>query len=207
MGETTYRTESEIPVLPLRDMVVFPHGVHPLFVGTESSIRALDEAMSLDKVIFLVAKKDAEEQIAKEDDLYQFGTIARILQLLKLPDGTVKILVEGQSRARVENYILSQDFIRANLSVIEDDEPIFGGNCCRTHRIGRRGRCQGGSHNSLLVRYLLGPVWRCCAGTHRHYGKHHYRKKPHSQCQRDLRHRIVRSAISAFPKHNPSPCR
>ena len=79
MSETTYRTESEVPVLPLRDMVVFPHGVHPLFVGTESSIRALDEAMSLDKVIFLVAKKDAEEQISKDSDLYQFGTIARIL--------------------------------------------------------------------------------------------------------------------------------
>ena len=123
MGETTYRTESEIPVLPLRDMVVFPHGVHPLFVGTESSIRALDEAMSLDKVIFLVAKKDAEKQITKEDDLYQFGTVARILQLLKLPDGTVKILVEGQSRARVEKYALSEDFIQASLSVVDDDEP------------------------------------------------------------------------------------
>ena len=123
MGETTYRTESEIPVLPLRDMVVFPHGVHPLFVGTESSIRALDEAMSLDKVIFLVAKKDAEKQITKENDLYQFGTVARILQLLKLPDGTVKILVEGQSRARVEKYALSEDFIQASLSVVDDDEP------------------------------------------------------------------------------------
>ena len=123
MGETTYRTESEIPVLPLRDMVVFPHGVHPLFVGTESSIRALDEAMSLDKVIFLVAKKDADKQITKENDLYQFGTVARILQLLKLPDGTGKILVEGQSRARVEKYALSEDFIQASLSVVDDDEP------------------------------------------------------------------------------------
>ena len=123
MSETKFGTESEIPVLPLRDMVVFPHGVHPLFVGTESSIRALDEAMSLDKVIFLVAKKDAEEQISKDSDLYQFGTIARILQLLKLPDGTVKILVEGQSRARVEKYMLSEDFIRANLGLVNDDEP------------------------------------------------------------------------------------
>ena len=103
--------------------MVFPHGVHPLFVGTESSIRALDEAMSLDKVIFLVAKKDAEKQITKENDLYQFGTVARILQLLKLPDGTVKILVEGQSRARVEKYALSEDFIQASLSVVDDDEP------------------------------------------------------------------------------------
>ena len=79
--------------------------------------------MSLDKVIFLVAKKDAEKQITKENDLYQFGTVARILQLLKLPDGTVKILVEGQSRARVEKYALSEDFIQASLSVVDDDEP------------------------------------------------------------------------------------
>ena len=125
MSETTSRTESEIPVLPLRDMVVFPHGVHPLFVGTESSIRALDEAMSLDKVIFLVAKKDAEEQIAKDNDLYQFGTIARILQLLKLPDGTVKILIEGQNPHNNFQWTKLQNFHRIYINdLIKHQSPV-----------------------------------------------------------------------------------
>src|SRR6056300_519994 len=91
-----------LPVLPLRDMVVFPHGVHPLFVGTKSSIVALDSAMADDKQIFLVAKKDSEKTELDAEDLYQMGTVATILQLLKLPDGTVKVLVEGGSRAAVQ---------------------------------------------------------------------------------------------------------
>ncbi|HAL40977.1 MAG TPA: endopeptidase La, partial [Gammaproteobacteria bacterium] len=81
-----------LPVLPLRDMVVYPHGVHPLFVGTESSINALDAAMADDKQIFLIAKKDAERTELDLSHLYEMGTIATILQLLKLPDGTVKVL-------------------------------------------------------------------------------------------------------------------
>ena len=82
-----------LPVLPLRDMVVFPNGVHPLFVGTKSSIVALDSAMADDKQIFLVAKKESEKADLGPDDLYEMGTVATILQLLKLPDGTVKVLV------------------------------------------------------------------------------------------------------------------
>ena len=89
-----------LPVLPLRDMVVYPHGVHPLFVGTKSSIVALDSAMADDKKIFLVAKKDSEKTDVGANDLYEIGTVATILQLLKLPDGTVKVLVEGGSRPR-----------------------------------------------------------------------------------------------------------
>ena len=89
-----------LPVLPLRDMVVYPHGVHPLFVGTESSIRALDGAMANDKQVLLIAKKDPDVAEPSESDLYEIGTVATILQLLKLPDGTVKVLVEGGERAR-----------------------------------------------------------------------------------------------------------
>lgn len=106
-----------LPVLPLRDMVVFPHGVHPLFVGTKSSIVALDSAMADDKQIFLVAKKESEKTEVGPDDLYQMGTVATILQLLKLPDGTVKVLVEGGGRAAVERIDTSDDFIRAEVTV------------------------------------------------------------------------------------------
>ena len=92
---------TQIPVLPLRDMVVYPHGVHPLFVGTESSIRALDAAMSNDKQILLVAKREANVDDPNASDLFEVGCVATILQLLKLPDGTVKVLVEGGQRARI----------------------------------------------------------------------------------------------------------
>ena len=91
-----------VPVLPLRDVVVYPHMVIPLFVGREKSIQALDVAMRTDKRIMLVAQKQADVDDPKADDLYRIGTIATILQLLKLPDGTVKVLVEGVDRARIE---------------------------------------------------------------------------------------------------------
>jgi len=90
-----------IPVLPLRDVVVYPHMVIPLFVGREKSIHALDAAMQADKRIMLVAQKQADVDDPKLEDLHGFGTVATILQLLKLPDGTVKVLVEGLERARV----------------------------------------------------------------------------------------------------------
>ena len=92
----------ELPVLPLRDVVVFPHMVIPLFVGREKSIKALDLAMESDKRILLVAQKSAETDDPAGDELYEIGTRAHVLQLLKLPDGTIKVLVEGVARARVE---------------------------------------------------------------------------------------------------------
>ena len=96
-----------LPVLPLRDMVVFPHGVHPLFVGTKSSIVALDSAMADDKQIFLVAKKIRKNRPRPLMIFMNMGTVATILQLLKLPDGTVKVLVEGGSRAAVKEIDFS----------------------------------------------------------------------------------------------------
>ena len=95
------RTQADLPVLPLRDMVVYPHGVHPLFVGTRSSIAALEAAMASDKRILLVAKRDAAQENPGRDDLFPVGTLSTVLQLLKLPDGTVKVLVEGSARARI----------------------------------------------------------------------------------------------------------
>jgi ATP-dependent Lon protease len=90
---------SVFPVLPLRDIVVFPHMIVPLFVGREKSIQALEEVMKDDKQILLVAQKNASQDDPGRDDIYRVGTVSSVLQLLKLPDGTVKVLVEGNGRA------------------------------------------------------------------------------------------------------------
>lgn len=108
-----------VPVLPLRDVVVYPHMVIPLFVGREKSIQALDQAMKGDKQILLIAQKAADVDDPKADDLYRVGTLATILQLLKLPDGTVKVLVEGVSRAKVERLVAA-DFFAAFLAPMPD---------------------------------------------------------------------------------------
>lgn len=110
----------EMPVLALRDVVVYPHMVIPLFVGREKSIRCLEAAMDKDKQIFLVAQKDAGVDEPLEDDIYQVGTIATILQLLKLPDGTVKVLVEGNVRGKIDHYLPHQDFFVAQVQASQD---------------------------------------------------------------------------------------
>ena len=91
------------PVLPLRDIVVFPHMIVPLFVGREKSIRALEEVMKQDKLILLATQMNATEDDPKPEAIYKIGTLASVLQLLKLPDGTVKVLVEGSARAQVRH--------------------------------------------------------------------------------------------------------
>ncbi|WP_343226158.1 endopeptidase La [Luteimonas sp. BDR2-5] len=103
MSERTSPEIHDLPVLPLRDVVVFPHMVIPLFVGRDKSIRALDLAMEADKRILLVAQKSAETDDPAADDLYQIGTLAHVLQLLKLPDGTIKVLVEGIERVSLRD--------------------------------------------------------------------------------------------------------
>ena len=103
-------------------MVVYPHGVHPLFVGTTSSIKALDSAMADDKQILLIAKKEAEVESPERKDLFEVGTIATILQLLKLPDGTVKVLVEGGQRAHIDDLVFDADFMQADVTVIEEPQ-------------------------------------------------------------------------------------
>ena len=119
---TLERTDQvEIPVLALRDVVVYPHMVIPLFVGREKSIKCLEAAMDKDKQIFLVAQKDATVDEPEKDDIYRVGTIATVLQLLKLPDGTVKVLVEGTQRANIEEFVDNEDFFVANAQFIESD--------------------------------------------------------------------------------------
>ncbi|MBA5761904.1 endopeptidase La [Vibrio sp. 404] len=101
----------EIPVLPLRDVVVYPHMVIPLFVGREKSIACLEAAMDANKQVLLVAQKEAETDDPAKEDLFEVGTVATILQLLKLPDGTVKVLVEGQQRAKIHEFIENEFFV------------------------------------------------------------------------------------------------
>jgi ATP-dependent Lon protease len=111
-----------VPVLPLRDVVVYPHMVIPLFVGREKSIQALDAAMSDNKQILLVAQKSAEIDDPQIDEIHQIGTLSTILQLLKLPDGTIKVLVEGVERAEVINYSEGEEFFSAQIGLLESEE-------------------------------------------------------------------------------------
>ena len=109
----------DLPLLPLRDVVVYPHMVIPLFVGRDKSILALERAMNGDKKIFVVAQKDAAHDDPAQADLYTIGTVATILQLLKLPDGTVKVLVEGLYRAEVEDIEDEGSYLSANVQRLE----------------------------------------------------------------------------------------
>jgi ATP-dependent Lon protease len=116
-------SETMLPVLPLRDVVVFPHMVIPLFVGRRKSIRALEQAMENGKQIMLVAQKSASDDDPTTDNIHTIGTMASILQLLKLPDGTVKVLVEGERRAVVLKYAEIEDYFSAEVALLEA-EPI-----------------------------------------------------------------------------------
>ena len=109
-----------LPVLPLRDIVVFPHMIVPLFVGRDKSVRALESVMKTDKKIVLVTQKDAKQDNPNIKDLYRFGTIGTILQLLKLPDGTVKVLIEGGPRIQVENFHDTDTYFAATVTMQDD---------------------------------------------------------------------------------------
>lgn len=116
MAKNTQRT---MPVLPLRDVVVFPYMVMPLFVGRAKSINALEEAMNDDKQLLLVSQREADLEEPTPEDLFDVGTIANIIQLLKLPDGTVKVLVEGQNRAKINNLEDGEKYFSAQITPIE----------------------------------------------------------------------------------------
>ncbi|PSS52754.1 endopeptidase La [Pseudomonas sp. BBP2017] len=116
------KTTLDLPLLPLRDVVVYPHMVIPLFVGREKSIEALEAAMTGEKQILLLAQKNPSDDDPGEDALYRVGTIATVLQLLKLPDGTVKVLVEGEQRGAVERFNEVDGHIRAEVSLIDESQ-------------------------------------------------------------------------------------
>jgi ATP-dependent Lon protease len=113
-------TGMRVPLLPLRDIIVFPHMVVPLFVGRQKSIRALEEAMAKQKSILLAAQKDAKTNEPAEDDIYRVGTLGTVVQLLRLPDGTVKVLVEGKKRARITKYVDDGEFFLVEAEPIEE---------------------------------------------------------------------------------------
>ena len=119
------------PLLPLRDIVVFPSMIVPLFVGREKSIKALQEVMKTDKSIVLVSQKNSEINEPENKDIYGYGCLSKVLQLLKLPDGTVKVLIEGVKRVKIHEIIKEKtNFLSCNIEIIEDtnktkDSEIF----------------------------------------------------------------------------------
>ena len=116
------KNTKNIPLLPLRDVVIFPSVVTPLFVGREKSIVALQAAIAGDKQIMLVAQKNAQEDDPKVEDLYSVGTLSTILQLIKLPDGTLKVLVEGNQRANIIKAEVATDYLSVDVDLIEEEE-------------------------------------------------------------------------------------
>ena len=120
----TLKLSASYPVLPLRDIVVFPHMIVPLFVGRDKSVRALEQVMNEDKQILLSSQRDPGEDDPTSDGIFGVGVLANVLQLLKLPDGTVKVLVEGRARVRIVEFIENEAFFEAKasfLDVIEGD--------------------------------------------------------------------------------------
>jgi len=118
----TDKTTTSYPVLPLRDIVVFPHMIVPLFVGRERSVRALEQVMKDDRQILLASQKDAAKDDPGPEDIYRVGTLANVLQLLKLPDGTVKVLVEGRTRTQISEFVENESYFEAEAEEIADRE-------------------------------------------------------------------------------------
>ena len=115
---------SRLPLIPLRDIVVFPNMVAPLFVGRDKSVKALESAMNADKNIILVTQKKSSIDEPQSDDIYEIGTLGKILQLLRLPDGTVKALIEGGKRVAIKDFKINDEYIEASYKVLSDEEKI-----------------------------------------------------------------------------------
>src|SRR6059036_1609640 len=113
--EQQMQIPGELPVLPLRDIVIYPFMIVPLFVSREKSIRAVDEALGENRMIFLVSQRDLDKEEPAGEDLYVTGTVAVIMRMLKLPDGRIRILVQGLSRARVEGVTDTGEYLKAKL--------------------------------------------------------------------------------------------
>lgn len=120
MSQNSNSKQVVLPLLPLRDLIIFPHMMMPLFVGRDRSIRALEEAMTNQTDIILVAQKDAKTNSPEPKDIYKIGTVGAIIQLLRLPDGTVKVLVEGKGRVRVDEYVNQEKFYTAKATLLDE---------------------------------------------------------------------------------------
>ncbi|MCL4676069.1 MAG: LON peptidase substrate-binding domain-containing protein, partial [Pararhodobacter sp.] len=114
--------QNTFAVLPLRDMVVFPHMIVPLFVGRDKSVRALETVMSEDRQILLVAQTDHAVEDPTTEEMFRIGVLANVLQLLRLPDGTVKVLVEGKTRVRITDFVENDQHFEASAEILEEIE-------------------------------------------------------------------------------------
>ncbi|MDP2690767.1 MAG: LON peptidase substrate-binding domain-containing protein, partial [Deltaproteobacteria bacterium] len=125
-GKNLKKDKFVVPLIPLRDIIIFPYMVVPLFVGREKSIKALEYAMSNDKSILLAAQKKAKTEEPGPADIYDAGTLGTILQLLRLPDGTVKVLVEGKKRARIKSFVSEEECFMVSVDEVEEalDETV-----------------------------------------------------------------------------------
>src|SRR5437660_7435913 len=122
-GEQQLQIPNELPVLPLRDIVIYPFMIVPLFVSREKSIRAVDEALGENRMILLASQKDLDKEEPTADDLYKVGTAAVIMRMLKLPDGRIRILVQGLARTEVESVNSGGEYLRARLRVMPEILP------------------------------------------------------------------------------------
>src|SRR6266849_5063043 len=119
-AEQQLQIPDELPVLPLRDIVIYPFMIVPLFVSREKSIRAVDEALGQHRMILLTCQKDLDKEEPQQDDLYSVGTVAVIMRMLKLPDGRIRILVQGISRANVESVNSAGNYLRARVHAVQE---------------------------------------------------------------------------------------
>src|SRR5438045_8139024 len=120
-SELQLQIPTDLPLLPLRHIVIYPYMIVPLFVSREKSIRAVDQALGEHRMILLACQKDLDKEEPKQDDLYKVGTVAVIMRMLKLPDGRIRILVQGVSRAEVKSVDTGGDFLRASLQVMPEE--------------------------------------------------------------------------------------
>src|SRR5882724_10069656 len=118
--EQQLQIPSDLPVLPLRDIVIYPFMIVPLFVSREKSIRAVDEALGENRIILLASQRDLDKEEPAGEDLYSIGTVAVIMRMLKLPDGRIRILVQGLARAVIESVEVGGEYLRARLQVIQE---------------------------------------------------------------------------------------
>src|SRR3954453_14891671 len=118
--EPMMQIPSELPVLPLRDIVIYPFMIVPLFVSRDRSIKAIEEALTDNRMILLVSQKDVNKEEPKQEDLYEVGTVAIIMRMLKLPDGRIRILIQGLSRARIDGVDSRGEFVSSKISPISE---------------------------------------------------------------------------------------
>src|SRR6266478_7075560 len=119
-SELQLQIPDELPLLPLRDIVIYPFMIVPLFVSREKSIRAVDEALGQHRMILLTCQKDLDKEEPQQEDLYNVGTVAVIMRMLKLPDGRIRILVQGVSRAKVETVDVSGEYLHARVQPMQE---------------------------------------------------------------------------------------